>query len=258
MEKRMQPMDYETCDSGMHAAQSSKASSQLTSRTRRAADGYSHVFICTSVGGLNPNNGNTRARRPQRLVKRTCDRLEKWSPWSEHQSDQAHIRPPQQLPNNLVSQSSPPCDIIQLTQEHFYLPAHNNKSNLFSHYNTKLFPNYNYPTTITTTTTIPSKTTKKKKMSTQKADNNNNTLEPASLPTPPSTTAPSQSYPASCHCGAFAYTVTASPPLSDPAATVMQCNCSICERNGYLFIYAPNERVVFTKGKVEDFRVRSG
>jgi hypothetical protein len=76
---------------------------------------------------------------------------------------------------------------------------------------------------------------------------------------------------ASCHCGAFTYTVTASPPLDDPKTEVMrpflpqtpkiqqhhtdsstECNCSICTRNGYLFIYTPNAAISFTKGEFSD------
>ncbi|KAF1833287.1 hypothetical protein BDW02DRAFT_570170 [Decorospora gaudefroyi] len=74
------------------------------------------------------------------------------------------------------------------------------------------------------------------------------------IPTAPAADAPTATYQASCHCGAFSYNVTASPPLNDPSATVMECNCSICERNGYLLIYVPDERVSFTKGAIEDFR----
>jgi hypothetical protein len=75
------------------------------------------------------------------------------------------------------------------------------------------------------------------------------------LPTAPSRDAPKATYKASCHCGAFNYTVTASPPLNDPSATVIECNCSICTSNGYLFIYVPDDRVVFSKGSIEEFRV---
>lgn len=66
----------------------------------------------------------------------------------------------------------------------------------------------------------------------------------------------SQTYPASCHCGAFKYTVEISPPLS-AASTITECNCSICERNGYLLTYVPNDKVVFEKGRLEDFKVRA-
>lgn len=77
------------------------------------------------------------------------------------------------------------------------------------------------------------------------------------LPSAPAADAPTATYNASCHCGAFAYTVTASPALDDASAAVMECNCSICARNGYLFIYVPNSRVVFSKGSIEQFRVSS-
>ena len=61
--------------------------------------------------------------------------------------------------------------------------------------------------------------------------------------------APSATYNASCHCGAVAYRVTASPPLDHPASSVSSCNCSICLRNGYLFIYVPSKNVEFEKGE---------
>ncbi|KAJ4372268.1 hypothetical protein N0V83_004042 [Neocucurbitaria cava] len=78
--------------------------------------------------------------------------------------------------------------------------------------------------------------------------------EDFSLPTTPDASAPTATYTASCHCGSFTYTVTQSPPLNDPSATVMECNCSICARNGYLFVYVPDERVQFTKGSIEEFK----
>ncbi|KAF1912479.1 Mss4-like protein [Ampelomyces quisqualis] len=76
----------------------------------------------------------------------------------------------------------------------------------------------------------------------------------SALPTAPDADAPKKTYKASCHCGAFAYNVTASPPLDDPKAEVIQCNCSICTRNGYLFIYPPNSSVEFTKGAFDEFK----
>ncbi|OCK83050.1 hypothetical protein K432DRAFT_197851 [Lepidopterella palustris CBS 459.81] len=69
------------------------------------------------------------------------------------------------------------------------------------------------------------------------------TPQTTSTATPPSTT-----YPASCHCGAITYTVT-TPPLSDPSSTVSNCNCSICARNGYLFIYVPIADIKFESGE---------
>lgn len=44
------------------------------------------------------------------------------------------------------------------------------------------------------------------------------------------------------------YTVTLSPPLDDPGSWVVECNCSICARNGYLNVYVRNECVEFEDG----------
>ncbi|ORY19433.1 glutathione-dependent formaldehyde-activating GFA [Clohesyomyces aquaticus] len=63
---------------------------------------------------------------------------------------------------------------------------------------------------------------------------------------------PSETYAGSCHCGGVSYKVTHSPPLSDPSATVSNCNCSICSRNGYLLIYVPDAQLSFEKGAWED------
>lgn len=75
------------------------------------------------------------------------------------------------------------------------------------------------------------------------------------LPTAPSPDAPKKTYNASCHCGAFRYSVAVSPPLDDSNAVVMECNCSICVCNGYLFVYVPDELVIFTEGSIEQFKV---
>ena len=60
----------------------------------------------------------------------------------------------------------------------------------------------------------------------------------------------SQTYPANCHCGQVTYSVTLSPPLSPGAGQtvgheVINCNCSICTRNGYLLVYPLRSAVVF-------------
>lgn len=81
------------------------------------------------------------------------------------------------------------------------------------------------------------------------------TLDTIGMPTAPAADAPAATYNASCHCGAFAYSVTISPPLDSPSSTVTECNCSICTRNSYLLVYVPNERVVFSKGRIEQFCV---
>ena len=67
----------------------------------------------------------------------------------------------------------------------------------------------------------------------------------ASLPTfdPTSTSV----HAASCHCGAIQYTITISPPLS--AQKAGSCNCTICTKNGYLFLYPRRQDVVVHKGE---------
>ncbi|KAK4198506.1 Mss4-like protein [Triangularia verruculosa] len=55
-----------------------------------------------------------------------------------------------------------------------------------------------------------------------------------------------ETYPCSCHCGSIAFAVTLSPPL--PEQSVMECNCSICRRAGYLLVYPPVENVKFLHG----------
>lgn len=51
---------------------------------------------------------------------------------------------------------------------------------------------------------------------------------------------------ASCHCGAVVYNVTLKHLF--PKYTVLTCNCSICEKNGYLLVYPARRDVVFEKG----------
>lgn len=68
------------------------------------------------------------------------------------------------------------------------------------------------------------------------------------------TQAPKQTYKASCHCGAFVYNVTTAS-LDNASTEVVRCNCSICARNGYLFIYVPNDQVEFTSGILDDLKV---
>lgn len=66
---------------------------------------------------------------------------------------------------------------------------------------------------------------------------------------------PTQTYKASCHCGAFAYSVKTTS-LDLESTEVVRCNCSICMRNGYLLIYVPNDDVTFTSGQFEDLKVQ--
>ena len=59
---------------------------------------------------------------------------------------------------------------------------------------------------------------------------------------PPKDTHPSETYEANCHCGWITYAVTLSPPLYD-GHEVMNCDCSICTRNGYLLVYPTRDKV---------------
>ncbi|KAF1995460.1 hypothetical protein P154DRAFT_346422 [Amniculicola lignicola CBS 123094] len=60
-----------------------------------------------------------------------------------------------------------------------------------------------------------------------------------------STTKPRVKYQASCHCQLVRYSVTLSPPLDDFDSWVVECNCSICARNGYLNVYVQTDCIEF-------------
>ncbi|KAF2639361.1 hypothetical protein P280DRAFT_59867 [Massarina eburnea CBS 473.64] len=66
-------------------------------------------------------------------------------------------------------------------------------------------------------------------------------------PLPTSDPSNAQIYNALCHCGTVQYTVTLSPPLA--RQKVVECNCSICSRNGYLLVYPLREHVVVQSGE---------
>lgn len=51
---------------------------------------------------------------------------------------------------------------------------------------------------------------------------------------------------AQCHCGAIAYSVTLKWPF--PKNPINNCNCSICQHNGYLLVYPTRKDVVFHTG----------
>ncbi len=48
-----------------------------------------------------------------------------------------------------------------------------------------------------------------------------------------------------CHCGYIKYAVTLSPPL--PEYTVLECNCSVCIKAGYLLTYPKREDVKWVR-----------
>ncbi|KAL6719074.1 hypothetical protein ACLMJK_003309 [Lecanora helva] len=58
-------------------------------------------------------------------------------------------------------------------------------------------------------------------------------LEPAFVP--PEIDQTAGKYTGSCHCGKVTYALTSKKPLKDLQLT--QCNCSICSRNAYLWLY---------------------
>ena len=51
---------------------------------------------------------------------------------------------------------------------------------------------------------------------------------------------------ANCHCGSVKFTFSISPPLDD--YPVVLCNCSICQRNGYLLVYPTKENLKLRDG----------
>ncbi|KAI1045256.1 hypothetical protein LB505_005044 [Fusarium chuoi] len=54
---------------------------------------------------------------------------------------------------------------------------------------------------------------------------------------------PEVTYEAGCHCGYIGLSVALSPPL--PKHEVINCNCSICRRGGYLLVYPAYEKVTW-------------
>ncbi|CAN8101965.1 unnamed protein product [Discula destructiva] len=69
-----------------------------------------------------------------------------------------------------------------------------------------------------------------------------------SLPVPPSTGVFS-SHEANCHCGTVRVTFKISPPLE--SYPVVSCNCSMCQRNGYMFVYPAKENTTIESGPAE-------
>ncbi|KAI9830687.1 MAG: hypothetical protein M1826_004516 [Phylliscum demangeonii] len=59
--------------------------------------------------------------------------------------------------------------------------------------------------------------------------------------------ASSKTYHGSCHCQAIKYEAKISPPLE--GREINACNCSICFRNGYLFVYVPDDDLRFHSGE---------
>jgi len=64
---------------------------------------------------------------------------------------------------------------------------------------------------------------------------------------------PSKTYQGGCHCQRNRYVATLSPPLEDGHALI-NCNCSICNTNGYLLAFVDDKPETFKweKGGFED------
>lgn len=51
---------------------------------------------------------------------------------------------------------------------------------------------------------------------------------------------------ANCHCGAVRFSFSISPPLE--SYPVVNCNCSICQRSGYLLVYPSKKNFTLEAG----------
>jgi hypothetical protein len=63
-----------------------------------------------------------------------------------------------------------------------------------------------------------------------------------SKPVYPTTTNPPKTYEGGCHCGAVRFRVV----VVDP--TAIRCNCSICNRKGFLHLIVPPEQFTLLRG----------
>lgn len=73
----------------------------------------------------------------------------------------------------------------------------------------------------------------------------------------PTSESPLVTYNGNCHCGLVKFTATL-PDIR--SGKVVQCNCSICTKNGYLLVYPNREDVKFISGqdKLASYRFSSG
>lgn len=62
------------------------------------------------------------------------------------------------------------------------------------------------------------------------------------------TSTSSKIYSGGCHCGSNRYSTSISPSLDDPESKVIQCNCSVCSKNGYVFAYVKVADTKWEKG----------
>lgn len=82
-------------------------------------------------------------------------------------------------------------------------------------------------------------------LATERARRPATTMTPPAPPFPPPTGVFS-THSANCHCGAVRWAFSISPPLE--SYPVVSCNCSICQRNGYLLVYPDRQNVVLGPG----------
>ncbi|MCJ1316677.1 hypothetical protein MMC15_001998, partial [Xylographa vitiligo] len=57
-------------------------------------------------------------------------------------------------------------------------------------------------------------------------------------------TTPLKTYYGNCHCAAFKFSLTV-PEITN----AQTCNCSICSRKGYLWLYPPKEAFTVERGE---------
>jgi hypothetical protein len=62
----------------------------------------------------------------------------------------------------------------------------------------------------------------------------------------------SKDYTGHCHCKINTYEITISPPLEHEDQKTMQCNCSICEINGYQLVMVAQDAAKWTAGGLEN------
>ncbi|KIW05881.1 uncharacterized protein PV09_03077 [Verruconis gallopava] len=71
----------------------------------------------------------------------------------------------------------------------------------------------------------------------------------------------SKTYTGGCHCGANKFSIPISPPLDSPEQNLMNCNCSICARNGYIFIFTSEDAFDWKSGgfsSMTEYKFKTG
>lgn len=78
------------------------------------------------------------------------------------------------------------------------------------------------------------------------SENPSNTMSEVTSPTSPTAKPKSKTYEGACHCGKVKFTMKLSPPVEDGLVT--NCNCSICQVNGYLMVYPLESNITWLSG----------